>query len=211
MICFAIDIINASKLSKSKMLFYGLIFGIFWCTREEGIWIIPSFLIILLSHAFLIYKNRPLFKIYLKSFSIFIFCAMAFIWLICTINYLKYGVFQVVDFKGNEYSKALSNIYGVSVGEEKPFLAVPLVKRELLYSVSPAFGELRSYFENEGLGWTAHGCSWYPDTCGDYATGWFNWALRSAVASKGYYKSADAANNYYKRLNDEIERACKSK
>jgi hypothetical protein len=206
-----IDLLFADLvLRKRKMFLYGLILGVFWCTREEGIWVFPAICLIILINGYVLYTNKKLLACYIKSIAYVIFGTIFFISIICTINYSYYGTFRVVDFKGSSYSRALNSLYKVKSEHEIPFLAVSKQKREILYKVSPAFSELRGYFENEGLGWTQHGCSWYPQTCGDYATGWFNWALRSAVAFKGYYASPVKADEFYYRLSYEIDQACNS-
>jgi hypothetical protein len=47
--------------------------------------------------------------------------------------------------------------------------------------------------------------------CGDYAGGWFLWALRDAVTLIGGYADAPTASEFYRKMTEEITRACNSK
>ena len=206
----AISIISNKGVEKGQMLFYGFILGFFWLTREEGIWILPGFILVIAIKCYIHFGNRSELVRLFKSCIIFLFGAFLYIGTIASVNFVKYGVFQTVDFKGSAYSRVLSNLYSVDVGPEIPFLPVPAAKREVIYGVSPSFAKLRDYFEDKGMGWTIHGCGYYEHTCGDYANGWFIWALRSAVEYNGYYDKPKNAENFYRQINQEIEDACAS-
>jgi hypothetical protein len=201
-----IRILLKIDISKKISLIYGIFFGIFWITREEAVWIIPSIVIALI---ILFSKNKIN---YIKSIGlnlfIFITSAFIFITIISGINYIKYNIYSSNDFNEKSFQSALNGLYSVRSGEVVPYLPVSKNKRELLYGVSPKFNELKSYFEGSGMGWTNFGCEEYPQTCGDYASGWFVWALRDAVASKGYYSTSSKARNFYDELSSEISSAC---
>ncbi len=187
---------------------YGLVFGLFWMTREEGIWIVPGLLILLFLKVFQLKKqNLPVNYVFYR-FACFLLIATMFVSLIASINYHKYGKFEVVDFKGKAYSQALKSLNSVDVGPDLPHVPVSFDKRQEIYRVSPTFAQLKDYFEDKGKRWAAPGCAIYPWTCGDYAGGWFVWALRDAVASKGYYDSPEHAAEFYNNITKEIEAAC---
>ena len=187
---------------------YGLALGLFWMTREEGIWIVPGLLILLFLKAFQLKKqNLPVNGVFYR-FACFLLIATMFVSLIALINYHKYGKFEVVDFKGKAYSQAVKSLNSVDVGPDLPHVPVSFDKRQEIYRVSPTFAQLKDYFEDKGKGWTKFGCAIYPLTCGDYAGGWFVWALRDAVASKGYYDSPEHAAEFYNNITKEIEAAC---
>jgi hypothetical protein len=136
--------------------------------------------------------------------------AILFISLIGFINYHKYGKFEVVDFKGQAYSEAIKGLNSVDVGNDLPYLPVSFEKRQAIYKVSPSFAQLKDYFEDDGKGWTKYGCSFYSWTCGDYAGGFFQWALREAAANKGYYQTPLRAAEFYNNITKEIQKACDS-
>jgi hypothetical protein len=188
---------------------YGFVFGFFWMTREEGIWIVPGLLFLLLLRTLQLKKqNLPIKDIFYR-FACFLLIATMFVVLIALINFYKYGKFEVVDVKGQAFSQALKSLNSVDAGSDLPYVPVSFDKRQEIYKVSPTFAQLKDYFEDKGKGWTtSDGCNIYPWTCGDYAGGWFMWALRDAVAIKGYYESPVRAAEFYNNITKEIETAC---
>ena len=87
------------------------------------------------------------------------------------------------------------------------FDAITDIDHELIekaYKVSPKFAELKEYFEKETFNWAICGDGISTEIQG----GWFHWALMRAVESKGYYKDAKTANEYYQQVADEINEAC---
>lgn len=189
---------------------YGLALGLFWITREEGVWIIPGLMILLLLKIFQLRNQNFSIKEVVTRFTFFTLVAAVFVSSIALINYHNYGKFEVVDFKGNAYSNAVKSLNSVDVRSELRYLPVSFAKRQEIYKVSPTFAQLKDFFEVTGKGWTSPGCAIYSWTCGDYAGGWFAWALRDAVASKGYYESPVRAAEFYKSITKEIETACYS-
>ena len=191
-----------------SMVPYGLVFGFFWVTREEGIWIVPSLLLLLFLKVLKLKKQNLPFKYVFYRFTLFLSVATIFVGSIALINYYEYGTFEVVDIKGKAFSQALKSLYSVDAGPDLPYLPVSFNKRKKIYRVSPTFSQLKDYFEDKGKGWTSPGCAIYPWTCGDYAGGWFIWALRDAVAIKGYYETPILAAEFYNNITKEIETAC---
>lgn len=187
---------------------YGGVFAFFWMTREEGIWIVPGILILLLLKTFVLKKHNLPVKDVLYRFAFFSLIATMLVSTVALINYYNYGKFEVVDFKGDAYSQALKSLNSVDVGPDLSYLPVSFNKRQQIYKVSPTFLLLKDYFEDKGKWWTSFGCEIYSWTCGDYAGGWFAWALRDAVSSKGYYDNPLHAAEFYKKVTKEIQNAC---
>jgi hypothetical protein len=186
----------------------GLCFGMFWITREEGVWVLPGFAAIIL---FFLYKNRKVrgkLKLVIKSLLIYFFFSLVFPVATAFVNYFTYDSFQNVDFKNPSFVSAINALNKVDIGKELQYLPVSQKKRAAIYKVSPAFRELEPYLEDEMNGWKDHGCATYEHTCGDYAGGWFVWALRDGAASLGYYKNPTLAASYFERIAEEIKSAC---
>jgi hypothetical protein len=198
---------NQAK-NKFVLLSSGISAGLFWTTREEGGWVIPALLIILLYGLYIRFKDYVELKVFLRNLAWYFCFALIPILTIASINLSRYGSFQLADTQNSAFVNAINSINNVSIRSEESYLAAPFKKREMIYHISPSFSELREYFEVTGKGWTTHGCSVYPSTCGDYANGWFIWALRDGVNSLGYYSSASSANNFYHRITAEITQAC---
>lgn len=201
-------ILFLNETSRIKIALFGLALFLFWITREEGVWIIPACLLFIVAKILLGYKDQLNLKKSLSNLVLLISSATALVLVICSVNYFNYGKFQAVDFKDSSFEAALTAMYSVRVGPSVPYVPVPLQVRKKLYEVSPKFKELEKYFEGDGQGWTTHGCHWYPHTCGDFAAGWFIWALRDNAASLGYYSSPKKASEFYKQLAEEIDGAC---
>ena len=206
-------LIYAGLLKKEKyriltIAFSGLCFGLFWMTREEGVWIIPGFSLVVLYFLFTQRKENKELSLRIRLFSIYFLIALIPPFTTALINYNYYGTFKNVDVKSSSFTKVLSALYKVDTGEEIQYLPVSQKKREAIYKVSPSFRELKPYFENTGKGWTDAGCAIYKNTCGDYAGGWFMWALRDGASSLGYYKHPALASKYYERITEEVNLAC---
>ena len=207
----AIIITTASYKKKEKQYipFFGIVLGFFWITREEGVWILPGLLFLLLAKLYqLKHENLPIKKF---VYQIAIFASFAYLPVLTVsfANMYKYGKFDNVEFKSAEFSTALESLNSVQAGKTIPYLPVSREKRMAIYAISPSFNELQDYFETKGTFWTKFGCQVHPHTCGDYAGGWFVWALRDAVAELGYYENPQKAAAFYQRITDEIAASCK--
>ena len=201
---------KSGKWTNLKMGALGVIFGLFLITREEGVWILPSLIVILLGSIWVTRNQKRLALRSLSPLSFAAFGALTVQLVVMLVNLASYGTFTTQDFTFGAFPRALSAVQSVSTAEVTRHVPVTLEAREDLYGASPAFAELRDYFEGPGLGWAQAGCSIEGEPCGEYAGGWFMWALRDAVASRGYYESPLKATEYYSRLADEVEAACEA-
>lgn len=186
----------------------GLVSGWMWTTREDVVWVVPGVMVLLLvavSSAWRIPGGRRRAGVGIACVGLAFAGWMA---LVATANLVKYGAFVTVETREGAYADAMSALQRVRVGEPVPYVPVPAKVREAVYEVSPAFARLRPYLEDRGSPWTATGCRLYPHSCGDYAGGWFMWALRDAVDAIGGYGSAPQAEAYYRQVADEIDAAC---
>ena len=191
----------------------GLTFGWFWLTREEGIWMVPSLLILFSGVAWIVRKRRPAWLLLIWAFLGFSGAFGATQLAFRGINQHYYGSFAGVDFKEHWFKRALQDLQDVQVGAHVDHVPVSEAVRMRLYQVSPAFAELRDELDAKSSplrGWINEGCQIYR-ICNDYAGGWFVWAFRDAVEGKGHYSSPMSASHYYERLAKEIEKACGAK
>jgi hypothetical protein len=191
-----------------RIITYGLAFGFFWITREEGIWIIPALLCVFLLKLLQLKQQKQAIKIFSYRFFVFLLSAIVFISFIGLTNYYKYGKFEVVDFKGAAYSQVLKSLNSVDVGQDLPYMPVSFAKRQAIYKISPSFAQLKDYLEDKTNIEATTDCALYSWACGDYAGEYFVWALRDAVANKGYYQTPVRAAEFYNNITKEIETAC---
>lgn len=186
---------------------FGICSGLFWMTREEGIWVIPS-LLGLIGYGLLQKDNQHEKIKYFSNIAIFLTFSLIPLATTATINHLLYGRFQRVDFKSGEFVSALNALNSVDDATNTRHIPVSIEKRHKIYNVSPAFKELEPFLENKNNVWIQSSCAIYPEICGDYAGGWFIWALRDATQAAGYYSDPNKAANYYRRLAEEINLSC---
>ncbi|MCK5718827.1 MAG: hypothetical protein KAH84_02625 [Thiomargarita sp.] len=192
-------------------VFLGTVLTALWLTREEGIWIIPSVILIIAYTIFLIYRTKQFSSIFFKRTAICLLPLLILfsgLQLVSLINKLYYNTYTVVEVKSESFLSAYGALSRVKHHNWIRYLPVPREIRQSIYQVSPAFKELEYFLEEQLKGWQNHGCHFYSETCGDIAGGWFMWALREAVTLAGHHKSADVADRYYLTLAKEINTAC---
>lgn len=188
----------------------GLTLAWFQTTREDGIWLLPGLAFLAAVAAWSAWRGRMQWRPLLAS-SAWMACVFAaWLALVATANGIKYGGFDTVDFGGSAFDDAVAALQGVREGGTVPFVPVPARAREEAYLASPSFARLQPALEGGLPQWTLPGCEVYPHSCGDYAGGWFIWALRDAAASVGAYESAQAAEAFYAGLAAEIDGACEA-
>lgn len=189
----------------------GLLSGWIWLTREEGLWLIPGPALMVLGIGWLHRRRVDATRALVKATMVVVVVAVGVNFAYSSINHVRYGKFIAVDFKEANFVSALAALQGVRGDAAVPFVPVPRDVRDRVFAVSPSFAELREYFDaaaSPDSVWGNAGCRVYPSTCGDIAGGWFVWALRDAAASRGYYRTPDAASMYFERLTNEIRDAC---
>lgn len=173
--------------------------------REETIWVSPFVLsAIAITILFIVLDKDCLEKtkkllLYLIPISIFVII----IFVICLFNYIAYGLFTLNQYSGKVWNNVMGAITSVKV--EKEYDSVPVSKEAMqkLYEVSPAFNELKEYFETpQDVNWYAYG-----QVEGEIEEGWFSWAFIAAVDYAGYCTDAKTANNFYKKITDEVNKA----
>ena len=210
LIAFSFAIFLKRKEKLTKLILYsiglGITIGSIFLCREEIIWIIPYLLISVIMTIIYIVKDKEVFqkKQKILLFLIPIFIVILMITPIMFLNYKYYGVFQLNQYWGKEFKEAYGALTRINPEEEIEKVPVTTECLEKAYEISPKCRELKEYFDGELVNWAM---------CGDGSLdqiqgGYFHWALMRAVESKGYYKDAKTANEFYKQMADEINQAC---
>lgn len=195
------------------MIGLSIMLSYFWLTREEGVWIMPFLISILLFTAFKLWREREK-QWKLKSVLLIIpFIILFFsILTVSSINYYKYGIFSTVEFNNSYFLEAYGSLTRVKDKEWQQFLPVSREKMSKIYAVSPAFKKLEPFFDGDiGQGWAKTSSVLQLKNPSEIGGGWFMWAFRDAVAAAGYYDNGKDAMNYYKQLSVEIDAACTKK
>lgn len=193
-----------------KIIISGLALSLFWHTREENIWIVPCVTLILFWSFAQARTSEISIKPWLTRIILLLGVSLIPTIVFTTLNYSYYKTTDIVDFKGKAFQGALNSLSSVTENSEQPYLPVSSAKRQLIYRYSPSFNELSQTLEDPDNGWKRAGCPIYPHTCGDFAGGWFAWALRAAAQSHGKYSSPEVAEGFYQKITHDISSACEA-
>ena len=191
----------------------GIIFGCFWITREEGIWVVPFLVFVFVCAIFLFYRNEGTrsWRSFAKPWLVFILCFAVIINSVSYLNYIHYGVYVKTDLEADSYKAAYGALTRVKPSETIRYVPVTKKTRMRIYKVSPAFRELKGYLEGpmgDLWAWSANGAGRNRDNRNEILGGWFQWAFRDAVSYAGYYSSGKYPDEYYQRVANEINAAC---
>jgi hypothetical protein len=198
------------KHSLRWMLGTGVVFAAFWQTREEGVWLLPCYAVVMAWAVVKLWRNHHPRKWWLALMCFIpLVMVMSGNLVVSGINRAKYGVFASVEFKADDFLSAYGSLSRVKPKPWQSHVLVTKETRERIYAVSPAFAQLRPLLEGAlGRGWSNAGGTRWPSKNSEIGGGWFMWALRDAVARAGYHSSGKKAMAYYRRLADEIDAAC---
>lgn len=192
---------------------WGALAGVFWLTREEGLWLAPAVAIPVVAR-FVAILRRQRSRDALMAIAGFIGLPLAGLGLVvipvnCA-NYVYYGGFVNNEFRSSDFQAAYGALSRIDHDRFQRFVVFPKDARTRAYAVSPAARELAPFFEGPaGAGWAAVGCRETAiRPCDEILSGWFMWALRDAVAAAGHYGNARNARRFYRRLAREVDEAC---
>jgi len=210
---------NSKKGLFARSLLSGLALSAFWLTREEGLWILPTLILLTAYILYRLYSNFYFSSEFFKRAGICLLpiaTLLASLHLVSSTNERHYGVYTVVEQKSLPFTSAYGALLRVKHPNWVRYLHVPKEVRLMIYEASPAFKELKPYIDGnlgkvwQRRSWVSDTCNFYPMTCPDYGGTWFMWVFREAVADAGYYSSAITAETYFHRLAQEVNAACNS-
>ena len=193
-------------------LLAGLAGAAFWYSREEGIWAVPSALLLTGTATWLAWRGRgarwaPLLLVLVLPVTVFWTAKTT----VRAINHHYYGVWIGVDVLEGAFPDAYGAI--LRVENPDPLGGVPATRatRELIYAQSPTFALLREQMEGAMqekwafAGWHRQPPHERSET--EIRGGWFPWALREAAARAGYYETAEQAETLWRSIAEEINTA----
>lgn len=198
--------------SKKKMLLFsiiaGFVLGTFWQTREDGIWILPFVLVVILIIVintiikFKSNKGELVKRLIIAILPIVILEGMLNITRF--INYKYYGVYTYNELNDGYFGKVLQTMYSIKNDENIEKVTVTRNKVNKLYEVSETLNSIKPYFEDSLDAWDGNDTN--PGD-GQVEDGWFWWSLKMAVEDAGYYDSAKNSNDFYKKVYEELQSA----
>lgn len=186
-------------------LLFGLTFVAFWLTREEGVWLLPTVAISLVTFFLRTLKSPS------KSFFGFAIGVLAFgipFSAVSAMNYLAYKAPVSQEFTQGSFSAAVTKISSVKEGPDISFVPASKEVRSAISKHIPVFAEMDRYMLSTGKTWEEPGCTLMPTTCGEIAGGWLPFALRDAAASIGVYSDGEKAEVFWSSISNEIDGLC---
>lgn len=216
MIAGSLVALYLNRFEKNKILIIwsllsGLAVASLWHSREDGIWIIPLTLGVLLISGMTILVKKELSKkekvkkgLIVSLPIVILICTTV---LISTINYGVYGIYTTNELNDSNYTKTIKLIYSVEATEAVHNVSVPRSSMEKIYAATPSLNAIRDEIDASMDRW-----SWYDQAAPvrEVEDGWFFWSIREAVANSGYYRDAQTADNFYGQVNAELEEAFES-
>jgi len=212
--CFAlsrsVSVAEELRQKRRLLVLLGLVAGAYWLTREEGIWLLPSLIIL---YTFWLWSRRMSlrpWRVTVLFSALPVISALVAVGTINSLNYWKYDVFRNNDFRSADFQSAYGALSRIKHDQWQRYVIFPKDARERAYRFSPAARELQPYFEGSGGEfWRNAGCTQMGIApCPEILSGWFMWALRDAVADTGHYRTAVEARSFYLTLAAEINGAC---
>lgn len=206
-----------SRPPAAAPVWLGVTGGLFWITREEGLWLLPSLLVIVAAWAL-----RELFGNPQGSGIVGRVRAMALVLavpvaafavvvgIVNTLNFVRYGVFINNEFRARHFPAAYGALSRIRHDDWRPYVVFPRDARERAYSVSPAAASLAPVLDGaRGEFWRKVGCEQTgTEPCPEILSGWFMWVVREAAASAGHDGSAVEMRAFFRRLAREVNEAC---
>ena len=212
--CFVVakseSVAQELRQKRVRLVLLGFVAGVYWLTREEGIWLLPSLAVLVLYWLWTRRANLSPWRATALFAALPLIPALLTVGAVNSANYLKYGVFRNNDFRAADFQAAYGALSRIKQDAWRRYVVFPKDARTRAYGFSPAAQELQPYFEGStGEFWRYAGCTQTGTAqCPEILSGWFMWALRDAVEKAGYYRSAPAAQSFYLRLAAEINAAC---
>jgi len=201
------------KLNKELLWSISLGFStsLFWLTREERIWIIPSLSIIWFAILTKNFFKQPK-KLKRVGLTFVLYC----VYFLGPVQYIKYlnnnyyQISNITEFDTREFKAAYAATTRV---KDQRIQYIPVTKktRNVLYENSPSFNTLKDAMEGyvaESWASNSTDLTGIESTQKEIAGGWWMWALRDAVKENGYYSSGVRAMQFYTDMADEINQAC---
>lgn len=191
----------------------------FWLTREEGVWILPALLAALLLALLHDARDgardgarRARWRRTLACAGLAALVAWGGVGLFQAMNWLRYGVADIVEFKQREFVSAYAALTRISPAQPvaRHVVATPETLAHA-FAASPAAARLAEGFASPmHANFIGHGCEVYGVTPCDGATraAWFMWALREAAGMAGLHRDAREARAFYGQLAAEVNAAC---
>ncbi len=202
-IIVTVDFMKRREVNIGLSVLFGIILVMFWNNREEGAWILPYLIWLLMAMAYSTWRSWGLGNAQTVTKLLQVVLIPAAIWALGTYaiawkNYQEYGVHAVVELKTPEFKRAFGGLLGIDAKHwHRNYAAQPDVL-DKLYAL-PSGSELDLDKKANEVRKPIHSLQ-------------LPWSFRSAVRKAGYYdKGGSAVLEFYDQVGKEIETACAEK
>ena len=202
-IILAVDFMKRREVNIGLIILFGVILVLFWNNREEGVWVVPYLIWLLMAMAYSIWVGWGSNKAQTATKLLQVVLITGAIWAVGTYaiawkNHQEYEVFAVVELKTAEFKRALSGLLSIDAKHWRSHYPAQPDVLDKLYAL-PSGSELDL---DKKAGKTREPIHSFQ----------LAWAFRSAVRDAGYYdKGGSAVLEFYDRIGKEIETACAEK
>jgi hypothetical protein len=200
----------------------------FWLCREEGAWIFPTILVVVvglpLGRLIIWRRANPgtraergsVLRRARRLALVYAIVAVALITPVAMLslaNSRHYGAALTNDLASGQFARAYADWRRVEAGS--PTGSNPLVRsqREAVYQVSPAAKTLEPYLEDPNGRWLTTSCRLLHLThkpCGDLEGTLVVFALRDAALMAGHFQSEPDVQSFFGELDAQIQAGCAS-
>ena len=189
-----INIIASKKNRSVNYIVLGLITGIMFLTREDNIWTILVYLIIVVYRLYKEFKIRNVIKALIP-----IIVTVIILNIVCFINYQNYGTYTYNEITNSSFKKAYLKILEIKDDEKKDKVAIPKSTLYKLSENSKVFNMSKEYIDFRYEKLTNRD---YP---GEIYNGNIIWYLRFFMYERNNLKTGEEANRYFEDLSNEID------
>ncbi len=191
--------------NKIYSFFAGFSLALAIITREDSHFIIIYVVAVIISAFIVNFINKKGFKGLVVKIALVLAGYIIVILPISYINYSYYKTYDLDEYSTSSFADAYGALSRLDGGLSDSGITIPYEERMKLYENSPAFNELYPLLDAQDAQFST-----WKEIHGEYRTGYFSFVLRDAVAALGYYSSAQASNEYFTRLANEVNTYCDS-
>ena len=179
-----------------------------WHTREDTIWSVPLLAVGFITLLICILINKELFKKKIIKILIILIPFISLfgsIQVISYINYKHYGVYTNNQLNKTNYAKAVNLLMKIKPDQDVEHVTITRNALNKAFAVSPTFSEL-SYVINSDYD-NKNPLVLAQEDNGEINEDLITWELIGAARIKGYYESAQKAEDFWGKVYDELSKA----
>lgn len=183
----------------------GVAVSIFWITRGESIFLMPSLALVFV-YLFRVAKGATPLRRWGRPL---VLCLLPVLLLLGTvqtvrhINLVHYGVPAVIEIVTPEFESAYGGLLRIITKDDRQFIPVTRAARFQAYEISPTFRQIKDNLDGPvGMRWQSLAGE------NEIPAAFFIWALRDAAAASGFHDSGTKALDFYRQMGQEIADAC---